>query len=158
PLAEDRGQQHDQHLRQAPGRQPGRGDRACARGRPRRPSVSHAVVIAAGVLPAVTLIGGGLALVPTRSRLSGCLATASGLLVLVSRGAWATGHDEAGVVLLTVALALPLALAVIAYPTLRLGHPVDYCALVLVAAAGVIGSVYHEDGAVDAAMALALAL
>jgi len=61
-------------------------------------------------------------------------------------------------VVLTVALMIFLALAVIAYPTLRLGHAVDYCALVLVAAAGVIGSVFHDDDAVSSAMALALAL
>jgi signal transduction histidine kinase len=120
--------------------------------------VSNAVALAAGVLPATSLVVGGAALLPTRSRLSGSLAATSGVLVLVALGAWATGNDDLAMATFTVALMLPLALSVLVYPTVRRGHAADYCALVLVLAAGAIGSVFFGDGAVVGAMALALAL
>jgi signal transduction histidine kinase len=120
--------------------------------------VSQTAANAAGVLPALTLIGGGVALLPTRSRLAGALAVTAGGIVLVALGAWMTGHDDVGVASFTFALMVPLSLAVLAYPTLRRGHPADYCALVLVIAAGLIGTLFYADGAVVGAMALALAL
>jgi signal transduction histidine kinase len=120
--------------------------------------VSHAAAIAAGVLPAGTMIGGGLALLPTRSRLCGALMTSGGLGVLGALGAWATGHEHVGLALFTGAVALPISLAVLAYPTLRRGHAADYCALVLVAAAGVIATIFYATGSIVGAMALALVL
>jgi signal transduction histidine kinase len=120
--------------------------------------VSDAVVIAAGVLPAGTLAASGVALLPTRSRLAGGLMVASGLLVVVALGGWATGHDDVALATFTGALMVPLSLALLTYPTLRRGHPADYCALVLVVAAGLIGTVFYAEGAVVGAMALALIL
>jgi signal transduction histidine kinase len=104
------------------------------------------------------MIAGGVALLPTRGRLSGALALAGGILVLVALGAWATDHDDLGLAAFTAALAIPLSLSVLAYPTLRHDHPADYCALVLVTAAGLIASVLYSDGPVVGAMALALVL
>jgi signal transduction histidine kinase len=120
--------------------------------------VSHAAAIAAGLLPAGTMVGSGLALLPTRSRLCGGLMTVGGLGVLGALGAWAAGHDSVGLALFTGAIALPVSLAVLAYPTMRRGHAADYCALVLVVAAGVIGTVFYASGSVAGAMALALVL
>jgi signal transduction histidine kinase len=120
--------------------------------------VSQALEIAPGVLPAASLVAGGMALLPTRARLSGSLLVTAGLLVLASLGGWATGHDDLGLATFTAALGLPLALAVLTYPTLRRGHAADYCALVLVVAAGLIAVVFYDDGAISGAMALALVL
>jgi signal transduction histidine kinase len=120
--------------------------------------VSEAVVLAACVLPAGSVIASGVALLPTRSRLSGGLRVTSGLLDHAALGGWATDHDDLALATFTAALALPLSLAVLTYPTLRRGHAADYCALVLVVAAGLIGTVFYADGAVSGAMALALVL
>ncbi len=120
--------------------------------------MNHAAAVVAGILPAVTMIGGGTALLPTRSRLAGLLMILSGFGVLVALGAWATGHGGTGWATFTAAIALPLCLAVLSYPTLRHGQSADYCALVLVVGAGVIATVMYARGAVVGAMALALVL
>ena len=120
--------------------------------------MNEAVAIAAAVVPAATLAGGGAVLVPTRSRLCGWLMVAGGLLLVAALVAWGAGHDSAGRALFTVALTVPVPLAVLAFPTPRHDHAADYCALVLVSAAGLIASLFWSDGAVVGAMALALAL
>ncbi len=120
--------------------------------------MTDAVALSAGVLPAATMVGSGVALVPTRARASGCLAATAGAVVLVALGAWATGHDGTGLAMFTAGLTLPLPLAVLTYPTIRRGHAADYCALVLVSAAGVFATSFYSAGAVVGAMSLALAL
>jgi signal transduction histidine kinase len=120
--------------------------------------VSESVVLAAGFLPAVTTIGSGVALLPTRSRLAGGLLVVCGTGLLATLGVWAAGHDDVAEALFSGSIMLPLALALLAYPTLRRGHAADFCALVLVPAAGLIATLFPSQGQVVGAMGMALVL
>ncbi len=59
---------------------------------------------------------------------------------------------------MTASLMLPGALTVLTYPVLRWRHAADYCALVLVLAAGSIGTRFYDDGSVVSAMVTATLL
>ncbi|MGC4110189.1 MAG: sensor histidine kinase [Nocardioides sp.] len=102
--------------------------------------MSQPVLLAAGVLPSVTLVGGGAWLVPTRAKMSGLLAVTAGVGVLLALGTIAAGATGAGATIFIGALFLPLALALLVYPSVRTGHAVDYCALVLVVVAGLLAT------------------
>jgi two-component system NarL family sensor kinase len=114
--------------------------------------------IIASALPALTLLVGGLALLRTPARVPGAAATICGLTVLAALAAWAAGYDLAGQAILTGALMVPGALALLTYPRPRHEHAADYCALVLVTASGVLGTAFYDVYAVVSAMTLATAL
>jgi two-component system NarL family sensor kinase len=120
--------------------------------------VTHGPSLIAGLLPVLTLLGGGVALLGTRARVAGACALACALGVLLALAAWAGRHDSVGVVAFTASLMLPGALATLTYPVPRWRHAADYCALVLVVAAGVIATAFSEDGSVVSAMVTATLL
>jgi two-component system, NarL family, sensor kinase len=120
--------------------------------------VTHGLSLIAGFLPVLTLVAAGVALLPTRTRTAGCWALLTGFGVLVALVMWARGYDEAGRAAFTGALMLPGALALLTYPVLRWRHAADFCALVLVTASGVIGTLFYDVSSVLSAMVLATAL
>lgn len=103
-------------------------------------------VLAVAAIPALTLAAGGGALLPTRARVAGALAIAAATGWLGGLGAYAGGHHALGRALMTAALMLPGALALAAYPRLRVAHAADYCALTAVTAAGGLSLVWGESG------------
>ena len=109
-------------------------------------------------LPAIALGGGAVALLSTRARVSGACGLVCAVTVLLALAAWATQHATAGHHLMFGALALPGALALLTYPTLRWRHPVDFCAMVLVVGAGLLGTVYAERGEFTGTMLLVSAV
>jgi two-component system NarL family sensor kinase len=120
--------------------------------------VTHGLSLIAGFLPVLTLVAAGVVLLPTRTRTAGCWALLTGFGVLVALVMWARGYDEAGRAAFTGALMLPGALALLTYPVLRWRHAADFCALVLVTASGVIGTLLYDVSSVLSAMVLATAL
>jgi signal transduction histidine kinase len=120
--------------------------------------VTHTSWLLAGLLPVLTLLGGGAALLQTRARVAGGLMVASALGIVLALASWAGGHDSVAVAAFTGALMLPGALAVLAYPVVRRGHAADYCAAVLVLGAGLIGTLAYADSAVVSARVTATLL
>src|SRR3954454_3257527 len=105
------------------------------------------------VVPAVSLVVGGVALLRTPSRVAGELMVASGLGVIASFGVWASGHDRLGASLLLGSILLPGALAVVSYPRASISHPVDFCTWVVVAGVGAMAIIGAEKPSVWSAMA-----
>jgi two-component system, NarL family, sensor kinase len=120
--------------------------------------VTHAPSLLAGILPVLTLVAAGMALLPTRAKLAGSCAVVCGLGVLLALAAWLGRHDSVGVAAFTASLMLPGSLAVLTYPVVRRRHAADYCALILVVASGLIATGFYDDGAVVSAMVTATAL
>lgn len=120
--------------------------------------MSHVVMIAAGTVPVLMFVGSGIAILPTRARVSGWCAVACGLGVLLAIACWTGEHDTIAVATFTAALTLPGALAVLTYPVVRLAHAADYCAIVLVLGAGTIATVFYDDDAVVVPMGFAISL
>ncbi|MCW2756618.1 MAG: hypothetical protein JWO46_364, partial [Nocardioidaceae bacterium] len=116
------------------------------------------LVRAALLLPALSLVLSGAALVGTRARASGVLLVVAGVGVAASVALGLSGHQRAAAYVLTGALALATALAAITYPQLSWPHPVEFCALVLVVAAGVFATARASSSAVVGPMAIALGL
>ncbi|MFV0318304.1 MAG: sensor histidine kinase [Microthrixaceae bacterium] len=99
--------------------------------------------LALSVLPVVlgiTALTCGVALVGTRSRTAGMfLIVGAGGLFACSALSLA-GADGAAEVVLVAAIALPVAIAVLAYPRVRVTHAADYCAWVVVVGAGLLAT------------------
>ena len=120
--------------------------------------VTDSALVVVGTLPALTLGAGAVALLSTRARVAAVCSLACALGTLLAIAAWAAGHDTAAHHLMYGALALGGALALLTYPSLRWRHPVDFCAMVLVIGAGVLGTVYTERGEFTGTMLLVSAV
>lgn len=104
--------------------------------------MNEAAIAAATVVPGLSLGAGGAALVGTRSRYAGILMILACIGLLASALARLAGTDQAGQLLLVASLMLPAAAAALAYPRLSFRHPIEFCAWVVVAAAGVAGTLF----------------
>ncbi len=94
--------------------------------------MSPAVLVAVGVAGLCYLVSGAAMLVAGRARVAASLLAGSG--AALTAGAWlrSADHRSAGAAVLTVGCVLvPLCLE--CYPTLRVGHPVDFVAVVTMA-------------------------
>ena len=120
--------------------------------------MTHTSVLVTGLLPALTLVCGGAALLRTRARVAGTWAVLCGLGIGLAISAGIGSHDSVAVAAFTVTLMLPGALTVLTYPVVRRRHAADYCALVLVIAAGLIATAFYDDSAVVSAMVTATVL
>jgi signal transduction histidine kinase len=120
--------------------------------------VNESLALSAVTLPAVTFGVSGLALLRTQARAAGITATLASLAMLAGLGAWWSGHATAGRTLFVGALELPAALTLLLYPRVRRAHAVDFCAFVLVIAAGVLGTAYFDRGSFGGTMVLPLAV
>ena len=120
--------------------------------------MTHGPFLVVGLLPVVTLVGGGSALLRTPARAAGAWFLVCGLGVLLALASWAGRHDSLAVAVFTASLMLPGALAVLTYPVVRRRHAADYCALVLVLAAGFIATSFYDVGSVVSAMVTATVL
>ena len=99
----------------------------------------------------------GLALLPVRrTRVCAVLMALAGLATVSATLLDATDRPDAADAALTAALALLLPLALVTYPALAWRHPVDFVALVTIAAAGVMAVVRAGDLAVVSSMGLVL--
>lgn len=90
--------------------------------------------------PALFLGFSGLALLGTRSWLSGVLMVVSAAALLTSAAMQLSGFESTAHVLLVSTLLLPAALAIMAYPRARFRSAVDFCTWMVVGGAGVIGA------------------
>ena len=120
--------------------------------------MTDSALVVVGTLPALSLGAGGVALLQTRARVSGACAIVCAAGILLAVTAWMTQHDTAAHHLMFGALALAGASALLTYPALRWRHPVDFCAVVLVIGAGVLGSVYVDQGEFTGTMLLVSAV
>jgi two-component system NarL family sensor kinase len=120
--------------------------------------VNEGLALSAVTLPVLSLGISGLALLRTRARSSGLAAAVASLGMLVGLAAWWAGHDATGRVAFVGALELAGSLTVLLYPRVRRHHAVDFCALVLVLAAGLLGTVYYGHGSFGGTMILPLGL
>jgi two-component system, NarL family, sensor kinase len=120
--------------------------------------VNESLALSAVTLPVLTFGISGLALLRTQARAAGFTATLGSLAMLAGLGAWWAGHDTAGRTLFVGALELPAALTVLLYPRVRRAHAVDFCAFVLVVAAGILGTAYFDHGSFGGTMVLPLAV
>ncbi|HEY3530207.1 MAG TPA: histidine kinase [Nocardioides sp.] len=120
--------------------------------------MNEPLVLSATTLPVLTLGAGGAALLRTHARAAGTAAVVASLGMLAGLAAWWAGHDTTGRTAFVAALELPGALTVVLYPRVRRHHAVDFCALVLVLGAGVLGTTYYSRGSFAGSMALALAM
>src|SRR4051812_18444752 len=98
------------------------------------------------------LIGGGIALLRTPSRVAGELTVASGLGIIASFGAWSGGYTRLGASLLLGSILLPGALAVVSYPRAAVSHPVDFCTWMVVGGAGAMAIIEAGDSSLWPAM------
>lgn len=114
--------------------------------------------LVAAAVPAISLAAGGLALVPTRARVAGWCALATALGMIVGLLAWWTGHDVWGRWAFVGALEVPGSLTLFAYPRLRLSHPIDFCAGVLLLGAGVLGTALASWDSWSGSMILVLGM
>jgi signal transduction histidine kinase len=120
--------------------------------------VNEGLALSAVTLPVLSLGISGLALLRTRARSSGLAAAVASLGMLVGLAAWWAGRDATGRVAFVGALELAGSLTVLLYPRVRRHHAVDFCALVLVLAAGLLGTVYYGHGSFGGTMILPLGL
>ena len=118
--------------------------------------MSDHVALVAASLPAATLGGGGIALLGTRARAAGLTAILASLGMLVGLATLWAGHLDAGRSAFVGALELPGALTLLLYPRVRARHAVDFCALVLVGAGGVLGTALFSTASFGGSMILAL--
>jgi signal transduction histidine kinase len=102
----------------------------------------------AGLAPALSLGGSGVALVRTRSRLSGVLLIVAAVGLVGAIVAWTTLDHATGQRLLVASIMLPGAMAVLAFPQGRAAHPFDFCAWVVIAATGVFATLDAENGTI----------
>jgi two-component system NarL family sensor kinase len=120
------------------------------------------LVLSVTTLPALTLGAGGVVLWATRGRAAALAAVLTALLLVVGLAAFWAGHDTAGRVVFVGALELPGALTLVLYPRVRRHHAVDFCSLVLVVGAGVLGTAYSVrssvGGSVGGSMVVVLVL
>ena len=107
--------------------------------------MNQALALTAACVPALTFGVGGAALLTTRARAAGAAALVSAVLQLVGIAALALSAEAVGQALYVGALELPAALTLLLYPVGRWRHPVDFCAVVLVLAAGTLGTAYLDD-------------
>lgn len=110
--------------------------------------MNNVLLALAMVVPALSLVVSGVALLRTPSRLAGGLMVAAGVGITASFAAWSSGHDRLGASLLLGSILLPGALAVVSYPRASFSHPVDFCTWVVVVGAGALAIIEPEDAAV----------
>ncbi|MEZ5091843.1 sensor histidine kinase [Nocardioides sp.] len=96
--------------------------------------------MSATVVAGTSLLGTGVALLRTRSRLSGLLMLLAAATLAASALARHLGEEPTATLLLAGALLLPGAMAVLAFPRASAVHPVDFTAWVVVAGTGVVGT------------------
>ena len=102
-------------------------------------------------------VGGGVAMLPVRrARPAAALMTLSGCGLAAGSLLAATGNDTAARTAFVIASALLAPLALTLYPSARVRHPVDFLALVTVAAAGLFAAAWPDDAAVLSSMGLVL--
>ena len=102
-------------LREAPGRQPRRGDRAGPRRWARRTDVRLPLVVG-GAAVAISSAASGLVLVRTRARMSGCALLLFALTLVGSALLW-HGYPRMGLRLFIGGWAVWFAIALLSYPT-----------------------------------------
>jgi two-component system NarL family sensor kinase len=118
--------------------------------------VNQTLALSVTSLPVLALGAGGAALLRTRARAAAVAALLATLGMLLGLAAWWAGHDTVGRTFFVGALELPGALTVFLYPRVRRHHPVDFCALVLLVAAGAFGTAYYTRGTFGGTMVLAM--
>ena len=89
-----------------------------------------------------TAASGTALLLRRRATVSAALLVATGAVGLVTAVLLASGQDAAAATLGAVAGALLFPVAVVAYPSLRWRHPLDFLVLVVVGGCGVVTSAY----------------
>lgn len=99
--------------------------------------IPYAVLVALALTGASFLLSGLGVVIVGRARLAGLLGSLSGATLLILVALALTGHRTSTTLLLLLAAQLGV-LGLTAYPRLSWTHPVDFVALVLVAAAPVI--------------------
>ena len=105
--------------------------------------MSDLFVALATVVPALFFGASGVALLPTRSRMAGALMVVTAVGVITSAMLRIGDESDAARVLLVVSLMLPGAMALLAFPRATFRHAVEFCAWIVVVAAGVVGIVLH---------------
>lgn len=113
------------------------------------------LVALAAVVPALFFGAGGVALLPTRSRMAGALMVVTAVGVITSAMLRLGGEADAARVLLVASLMLPGALAMLAFPRATFRHAVEFCAWIVVVGAGVVGTYYSLDSNVGLTGSLA---
>ncbi len=112
-------------------------------------------VALATVVPALSFGASGAALLPTRSRMAGALMVVTAVGVIASAMLRLGGEGDLALALLVASLMLPGAAAVLAFPRATFRHPVEFCAWIVVAGAGVVGIYYTLHSEVGVAGSLA---
>jgi two-component system, NarL family, sensor kinase len=117
--------------------------------------VSDLFVALATVVPALFFGSGGVALLPTRSRMAGALMVVTAVGVITSAMLRLGGESDAAAALLVSSLMLPGAMAVLAFPRATFRHAVEFCAWIVVAGAGAVGVYYtlKSEGGIAGSMA-----
>ncbi len=115
-------------------------------------------VLAAIAVSAISLGASGALLLRTRARLAGALMLLTAVGTLASALASLAGSGPLGRILLIGSLELAGGLAVLAYPRPRFEHPVDFCAWIVVAVAGVAGTAGAANVTVYSCMGVTIAL
>ena len=112
-------------------------------------------VALATVVPALFFGASGAALLPTRSRTAGALMVVTAVGVIASAMLRLGGEGDLALALLVASLMLPGAAAVLAFPRATFRHPVEFCAWIVVAGAGVVGTYYtlHSEMGVAGSLA-----
>ena len=102
-------------------------------------------------------VGGGVAMLPVRrARPAAALMTLSGCGLAAGSLLAATGNDTAARTAFVIASALLAPLALTLYPSAQVRHPVDFLAVVTVAAAGLFAAAWPDNAAVLSSMGLVL--
>ena len=102
-------------------------------------------------------VGGGVAMLPVRrARPAAALMTLSGCGLAAGSLLAATGNDTAARTAFVIASALLAPLALTLYPSAQVRHPVDFLAVVTVAAAGLFAAASPDNAAVLSSMGLVL--
>jgi two-component system NarL family sensor kinase len=120
--------------------------------------VNEQLELAVAVVPTLSLGVGGACLLGTRARASGVSAILAAVAMLVGLAGFATGQDTLGRLAYLGGFQLPGAFTLLLYPRVRRRHAVDFCALVLVAGGGAIGTVYSNWDQFAGSMSLAIGM
>ena len=120
--------------------------------------MSETLAICAAAVPSATFGASGFALLRTRARPSGIVAVLASASMLAGLAAFASGADELGRLGFVGGLEVGACLSLLLYPSVRRHHAVDFCALVVVLASGVLGTAYFDRGQFGGTMTLPLGL
>lgn len=110
--------------------------------------------VLATVVPALTVGASGVALHRAATRVAASLMLTSATGVIVAAVIAVLSDRSLVAYVLVASVAVPGALAVVAYPRAGFAHPVEFCTWVVVAAAGVIATIGAREPSVWSAMGM----